>query len=152
MERVTIYKNIFDKTPHYITIDVALERIKSGKSKDKCLEIRQQLDKERANKLKCNLPSVCFSGEFTERKDECLKNHSGFICLDFDNVNVSEYKETLKAVILHFHKLYQTILILLLTQTSTNLMFGYMRSIPTHFGITHQIYISIIVIVKKYSK
>jgi len=92
----TIYKNIFDKTPHYISVTDALTRIKSGRSKDKCLEIRQQLDKERANKLKCNLPSVCFSGQFTERKDECLQEHSGFICLDFDNVDVNEYKETLK--------------------------------------------------------
>lgn len=93
----TIFKNIFDKTPHYISIDVALDRIKSGKSKEKCIEIRQQLDKERANKLKCNLPSVCFSGKFTERKDDCLQDHSGFICLDFDNIDVIDYKETLKS-------------------------------------------------------
>lgn len=93
---VTIYSNIFSKEPYYISVDKVLERIKQGKSKDKCIEIRKQLDKERANKLKCNLPSVCFSGKFTERKDEGLQEHSGLICLDFDNVDVKEYKETLK--------------------------------------------------------
>ncbi len=82
----TIYRNIFDKSPNYITVDKALERIKIGKSKDQVTEIRKQLDKERANKLKCNLPSVCFSGKFTERIDTKIIQHSGFIVLDFDGV------------------------------------------------------------------
>jgi hypothetical protein len=84
---ITIYRNIFDKTnPNYITIDKALERIKVGRSAEKIAEIRKQLDKERADKLKCNLPSVCFSGKFQERTDSGLLEHSGFICLDFDNL------------------------------------------------------------------
>ncbi len=93
--KCTIYKNIFDKNnPYYITVDEALARIESGKSKSKVDEIREQLSKERADKLKCNLPSVCFSGEFTERYDDKIKKHSGFIVLDFDNVeNVNEKKE-----------------------------------------------------------
>lgn len=83
---VTIYKNIFSKEPNYISIDKALERIKIGKSKELVLEIRQQLDKERSNKLKCNLPSVCFSGKFDNtRTDSGLIEHSGFIVLDFDD-------------------------------------------------------------------
>lgn len=86
---VTIYRNIFDKTPHHISLEKALLRIKNGNSKDKVLEIRQQLDKERANKLKCNLPSVCFSGKFNERTDTGLLEHSGLICLDFDNIDLS---------------------------------------------------------------
>ena len=51
---VTIYRNIFDKEPNYISVDTALERIKIGKSKLQVDEIRKQIDKERANKLKCN--------------------------------------------------------------------------------------------------
>lgn len=55
------------------------------------IEIREQIDKERKNNLKTKLPAVCFSGQFTERKDACLKLHSGFICLDFDNLpNITE--------------------------------------------------------------
>lgn len=90
----TIFRNIFDKEPFYITVDKALERIKSGdKSKLMVLDIRSQIDKERANKLKCNLPSVCFSGKFKERIDTKIIEHSGFIVLDFDGVeNLQEKK------------------------------------------------------------
>lgn len=85
---ITAYKNIFDKIPHYIEVNVALERIRTGRSKERVLEIRNQLDKERANKLKCHLPSICFSGKFAgERLDKNLEIHSGFLILDFDNVS-----------------------------------------------------------------
>ena len=40
---VTIFSNIFDKKPNYISVDSALNRIKIGKSKDKVEEIRKQL-------------------------------------------------------------------------------------------------------------
>ena len=83
----TIYKNIFDKQPHIISVAVALNRIKTGKSKDKVLEIRNQIDKERSSRLKANLPSICFSGEFKEREDKKIIKHSGFICLDFDAID-----------------------------------------------------------------
>jgi hypothetical protein len=59
--KCTIYQNIFNKdNPFVIDISKALHRIKTGASKDKVLEIRQQLDKERANSLKKNLPCVLF--------------------------------------------------------------------------------------------
>ena len=83
----TIFKNIFSKEPHYITVEQALDRIKTGKSKNQCLEIRKAIDKERANELKKNLPSVCFSGRFgVNRKDNELIEHSGYLVLDFDGV------------------------------------------------------------------
>lgn len=93
MVKCTIYRNIFDKQPNYISIDSALERIRIGKSKDKVLEIRQQLDKERANSLKKNLPSICFSGIFEERHDSKIIEHSGFIVLDFDYVDNLQAKK-----------------------------------------------------------
>lgn len=90
----TIFKNIFDKTnPYYIEVDKALDRIKTGKSKEKVLEIRSQIDKDRANKLKCNLPSVCFSGKFSQRGDGFLIEHSGFLVLDIDECDVQERKK-----------------------------------------------------------
>lgn len=92
---VTIFQNIFSSDPHYITIEQALGRIKTGKSKDLVLEIREQRDKERANNLKKNLPSVCFSGKFSQRKDECLIEHSGYLVLDFDNVDVPQKRAEL---------------------------------------------------------
>lgn len=95
-KQVSIYENIFAKDVHYITIESALERIKNGKSKVLCERIRETIDKERANKIKANLPSVCFSGTFTDRKDDCLTEHSKVICLDFDDVgDVNEFKSEL---------------------------------------------------------
>lgn len=84
----TIFKNIFSKEPHYIKVDDALRRIKEGFSKKTVEEIRSTIDKEKANKIKLNLPSVCFSGTFgADRKDEQLIEHSGFLVLDFDDVD-----------------------------------------------------------------
>lgn len=94
---VTIYSNLFAKKAYYITEGQALERIANGKSKERVIEIRSQLDKGRASKLKANLPSICFSGKFTdERKDEQIIEHSNLIVLDFDHVeNLLEKKKQL---------------------------------------------------------
>ena len=86
---ITVYKNIFHKEKtdaFYITIEKALERIKNGSSKIAIDELRLTTDKEKAQSLKKNLPCVLFSGKFTDRKDECLIEHSGYLVLDFDNV------------------------------------------------------------------
>jgi len=92
---ITIFKNIFSKEPHFITVEKALERIKLGASKQLVMDIRLALDKEKANKLKLNLPSICFSGKFgIDRKDEQLIAHSGFIVLDFDDISDLRDKQT----------------------------------------------------------
>ena len=44
---------------------------------------------------KLELPVVCFSGEFTSRADNDLFEHSGFIILDFDHVDVDSTKRAL---------------------------------------------------------
>ena len=92
---ITIFKNIFSKEPNYISVEVALKRIKEGKSKKIVEEIRNTIDKEKANKIKLNLPSVCFSGKFgSDRTDVQLLKHSGFIVLDFDNIFELREKQT----------------------------------------------------------
>lgn len=84
---ITIYKDIKNtKDAHYITVDKALERIQNGNSKHKVLLLHATKDKKERAKIKATLPSVCFSGKFTERKDDCLQEHSGFVVLDFDDV------------------------------------------------------------------
>ena len=51
----TIYRNIFSKDePHYISVDIALDRIKTGKSQKLIEEVRNCIDKERAKKIKLN--------------------------------------------------------------------------------------------------
>jgi hypothetical protein len=44
---------------------------------------------------KKELPVVCFSGEFSSRADDALFEHSGFVVLDFDHVNVDSTKTSL---------------------------------------------------------
>lgn len=88
----TIYKDIYSfKEPRYITVQAALERIRSGKSRDKVAEIRAAIDKEKQDVLKLQLPAVCFSGQFATREDSKIIQHSGFIVLDFDSIeNIDE--------------------------------------------------------------
>ena len=89
--QVTIFKNVWDKTnPHYIPLQQALERIQNGKSSTLVSEVRDG-NKEK----KKELPVVCFSGEFTSRSDDALFEHSGFVVLDFDHVDVDQTKRAL---------------------------------------------------------
>ena len=89
--KVTIFKNVFDKeAPHHIQLGTALSRIQDGKSQSLIQEIRDG-DKRKKRKL----PIVCFSGEFSTRSDDALFEHSGYIVLDFDHVDVSATKTAL---------------------------------------------------------
>lgn len=82
---VTIFQNILDtSTPWPKDVSEILERIKSGKSRDIIERVRKEKDKEKQNKIKKELPAICFSGEFSKRSDSALIKHSGLICLDFD--------------------------------------------------------------------
>ena len=82
---VTIFKNITDTaTPFHVGIDVVLDRIRNGKSKELVTGIRKQKNKSERNDLKKQLPSICFSGKFSKRADNSILEHSGIICLDFD--------------------------------------------------------------------
>ena len=89
--KVTIFKNVFDKTnPYVVPIQTALQRIQEGKSSTTVSDVRAG-DKEK----KKELPVVCFSGEFSSRSDDALFEHSGFIILDFDHVDVDATKTSL---------------------------------------------------------
>jgi len=83
---ITIFKDIKDTAqPFYRDVSKILERIQIGSSQDIVRSIREEKDKEIRNKLKQSLPAICFSGKFTKRNDASLVEHSGIICLDFDN-------------------------------------------------------------------
>jgi hypothetical protein len=83
--QVTIFQNIKETaTPFFKDVDVILERIKEGKSKDLVKRIRSEKRKPERNELKKALPAICFSGTFNKRTDASLIQHSGLICLDFD--------------------------------------------------------------------
>ncbi len=85
---ITIFKDIKETSqPFYRDVDVILDRIRDGASKDIIKKIRSEKDKEKINTLKQQLPAICFSGKFTKRNDNSLSQHSGLICLDFDGYN-----------------------------------------------------------------
>jgi twinkle protein len=84
--KVSIYKDFNDLQGHTISVLGALERIRNGKSKTLVEKAREAKTKKEADELKKKLPAVCFSGTFSKRKDSELIEHSGYIVLDFDNV------------------------------------------------------------------
>ena len=97
---ITIFKDIKQTSqPFYKHVNVILDRIKDGASKDTVKSIRGEKDKENRRVLKAKLPAICFSGTFSKRADNAIINHSGLICLDFD-----EYKtKTLMLTHVTFH-------------------------------------------------
>lgn len=89
--KVTIFQNVFQKDqPHHIQLGTALKRIQEGNSATTIDEVRSG-NKEAKKKL----PVVLFSGEFSSRADEALFEHSGFIVLDFDHIDVQKSKAVL---------------------------------------------------------
>ena len=97
MKNCTIYQDIYDhKNPKLISIDKALERIKSGKSKEKIEILRAEKDSKKQDAVKKSLPCVVFSGIFNVRRDDAILEYSNFIILDFDKVeNIAELKHKL---------------------------------------------------------
>jgi hypothetical protein len=92
---ITIYKDLFNTNSgaFYFDISKALDRIKIGSSKELLKQIRHETSKDKQNELKKNLPCFLFSGKFSKRSDNGLVEHSGFICLDFDEFDNSEQLE-----------------------------------------------------------
>ena len=76
--------------PYYITLETALDRIKEGTSQPKVSQVR-----EGKTNVKKELPVALFSGVFSGRRDSDIKGHSGYIILDFDHINVTDYKAML---------------------------------------------------------
>ena len=94
---ITLFKNIHStSTPYHLKIDDVLLRIKKGASKDLIEKVRNRKTKKDRNELKKNLPSICFSGTFRERKTSKIIKHSGLICLDFDEFKTDEDLQTFK--------------------------------------------------------
>jgi len=90
---VTDTKKDFDRT----TIDDFLDRVKNGTWKERVELVRSEPDEVRRKAHKKLLPAVTVGGTFTERKENGLEKHSGFICIDVDNytdrtkINKDEY-------------------------------------------------------------
>lgn len=88
---ITIFKNINETSnPYYISVDAALDRIRTGKSVVLVDKIRYTEDKDERNELKKGLPSVCFGGKFSSRTDNSLIQASGIMSIDFDGFKTND--------------------------------------------------------------
>lgn len=74
------------ENPFFMEINEVLLSFKNGSNKQTIEKLRTIEDKEKRNEAKKKLKSVCFSGEFRRREAKSCIKHSGFACLDFDNV------------------------------------------------------------------
>lgn len=95
--RISIFNKIKDTIGKEIDLNIFLSQIKEGKWQDIVLPIRAQKDKEVQKRMKEALPNVTISGLFIERKDGALKQHSGYISIDLDDLN--ETVETVRSVL-----------------------------------------------------
>jgi len=97
--KISIFRYLYEAkdVPYIVTIEKALDRIKNGaKSKNIIEQIRSGINTEEIQKLKLSLPCYVFSGEFKERNQNGLINHSGFCILDFDKIPTQQDMEKCK--------------------------------------------------------
>lgn len=99
---VTIFKSVkATSTGFHKPVNIILERIKNGTSKDLIKKVRKETDDEKRQELKRKLPAICFSGTFNQRADNAMIKHSGLICLDFDKFEslkiMNEYIERFRS-------------------------------------------------------
>ena len=96
--KVDYFKDAFSSIPSGRPKDALfyLDRIRNGAVKNIVEEIRSRLTKEEKDASKKKLGAVTFGGTFSKRAKDSLKESSGLIVLDFDNLeNVFESKERL---------------------------------------------------------
>jgi hypothetical protein len=101
MSEITIYRTFYDMQPYHIGIDTALERIRSGKSRQQVEYANATDDPKEFSTRKKQLPCIIFAGKFERRAINGLIEHSGFICLDYDKFPDSDtlqvWRDTLEA-------------------------------------------------------
>ena len=96
--QISYYKSIKDDQDVDIEINSFLEGIRTGRWQDIVLDIRAAPNKEIRDLKKKTAPLVTISGSFAARKDDALRNHSGFIAIDIDHVeNIEETRKQLSA-------------------------------------------------------
>jgi hypothetical protein len=94
---VTVFKDLFKTkdTPYFLSLTEVYKRIKEGSTQliEKINVIRNEKDKEIRNNYKKSLLAILFNGQFNERNDKSLKQHSGICTIDFDGYPNKEERE-----------------------------------------------------------
>ncbi|MBV7529022.1 VapE domain-containing protein [Chitinophaga sp. sic0106] len=70
-----------------IPVDIFLQYVQDGRWQDEVLAVRNAKSEEAHKQLKEALPYATISGKFVERKNSGLEQHSGFLCIDIDDVD-----------------------------------------------------------------
>lgn|SRR5574343_49187 len=88
MPNISLWENVYatKKSQDTIPLAVFTESIILGKYRTEIEAIRNAESKEKRNELKKRLPAVTVSGVFNERNTLGLLEHSGYICIDFDDL------------------------------------------------------------------
>ncbi|MCB9033517.1 MAG: hypothetical protein H6553_06755 [Chitinophagales bacterium] len=89
-QKITLYKNVFDKTGTETTVQEALNQIQQAAAllKLQIKNIRGEKDKDKKGKLKQELPAVTFSGSFEKRSKDKLTTYSHIYCVDIDKLDI----------------------------------------------------------------
>lgn len=96
--KISFYERVSNiQSSEIVPFDIFLENIKSGHWQDYVLPLRAIGDKKERDAAKKKVPSVTLSGHFSERKDDCLVEHSGFIGMDIDDCDPEELKNQLRS-------------------------------------------------------
>jgi predicted P-loop ATPase/ribosomal protein L25 (general stress protein Ctc) len=91
MTKISIYKNIKDVSSQYqIELDEFLANVRDMKWQDLIIPLWNCQDKKERQRIKATLPNCTVSGTFGHRKADDIKEHSGFIAIDFDDVSEPE--------------------------------------------------------------
>ncbi len=100
-QRQTILVSCFRSATDTQPKDVSLLRWLEGYAKlnPQVDAIRNETDKEKRSELKRQLPAITPSGTFSRRRADGLIKHSGFIGLDFDNIDPSHVKTILADIV-----------------------------------------------------
>ena len=95
---ITVFRDIKEvSNPFFKDIAEVLADIKNGSNKKQVESIRNEKNKDKRNLLKGGLKSICFSGEFSYRSAKNCISHSGYACLDFDDLDAPEvFRDKLK--------------------------------------------------------
>lgn len=94
MSTISLYPIITDvKNSKHLSIDTFLQQIKDGRWQDEIIKLRAEKDETKRKTLKNKLPYVTISGKFKYRNENGLEKHSGFICMDIDNIDLSVKEE-----------------------------------------------------------
>lgn len=94
MSTISLYPIITDvKNSKDLSIDTFLQHVKDGQWQDQIIKLRAEKDEVKRKTLKSKLPYVTISGKFKYRNEQGLEKHSGFICMDIDNIDISIKEE-----------------------------------------------------------